>query len=377
MKKVKVVQFIHGLNMGGAETLVKEYALRIDKKKFDVTVLCYERLDSPYYKMIDEAGIEIIYACDDLPLWGKKNILAKLINHFGLYFVLRKYLRKLKPDVVHSHLCLNKYLKFARLPKNTKLFYTQHFDVLKWYKSFFRDVKVTKQLIKKYSMTIIALNPEMKNVMVKLLGDKYCNNIVVLNNGIDVEEYQKNRNKGEIRKSLGISFDSFVVGHVGRLSKVKNHDYIIDVFRKIRNIESDAVLLIVGSGEEKNRILYRARQYALEDAIIILSNRMDVPNLLCAMDVMVFPSFSEGVPITLIEAQVAGVRCIVSDTITKEIEISNLIEFRNIEELPSVWANEALKLKIKAEEIVYKDLDKWNMRNIIKRLENYYIGENI
>ena len=56
MKKVKVVQFIHGLNMGGAETLVKEYALRIDKKKFDVTVLCYERLDSPYYKMIDEAG---------------------------------------------------------------------------------------------------------------------------------------------------------------------------------------------------------------------------------------------------------------------------------------------------------------------------------
>lgn len=177
MKKIRVVQLIHGLNMGGAEALVKEYALRLDKNKFEVVILCYERLDSPYYKILEDADIPIIYACDSIPTWGKRDILSRIVNHFGLYFVLKKKMRKLKPDVVHNHLCLNRYIKFAHLPTSVRILYTQHFDVQNWNKRYNKDVLAVKFLLRHYRMKIIALNDEMRKKYVTYLA---MNTIMIL-----------------------------------------------------------------------------------------------------------------------------------------------------------------------------------------------------
>lgn len=93
---ITVVHFIHGLNMGGAETLVKNYALMLDKSKFKVIVLCYVRnSSSPYEDLLNQNGIQVIFVCDKMPLYEKNNMLAKLINRTQRYLFIRKELKKL------------------------------------------------------------------------------------------------------------------------------------------------------------------------------------------------------------------------------------------------------------------------------------------
>lgn len=370
MKKIRVVQLIHGLNMGGAEALVKEYALRLDKNKFEVVILCYERLDSPYYKILEDADIPIIYACDSIPTWGKRDILSRIVNHFGLYFVLKKKMRKLKPDVVHNHLCLNRYIKFAHLPTSVRILYTQHFDVQNWNKRYNKDVLAVKFLLRHYRMKIIALSDEMRKKICDIFSNEYNNDITVLKNGIDIKKFKQAKSKEEIRKELGIAKDAFVVGHVGRFTAIKNHAYLLKVFREIKERNNRAILLLVGSGDEKRNIIEKSKEYGFYDNLMILSNRTDVHDLLRSMDVMVFPSISEGIPLTLIEAQISGLRCIVSNTVTSEIAISNLIKFKNIDDNPLEWAEIALDCK--ETDIHYSGVEEWDIDNVVRKLEKLY-----
>ena len=98
---IKILQFIHGLNMGGAETLVKEYVLGLDKQKFNITVLCQERLNTPWEKKLSDAGIRVIYMSDEIPMYGRKNFLAKSINILMKFWLSRKYIRLIEPDIIH------------------------------------------------------------------------------------------------------------------------------------------------------------------------------------------------------------------------------------------------------------------------------------
>lgn len=121
-KMIKVVHFIHGLNMGGAETLVKNYALLLDRARFQVTVLCYEHCGSPYEGVLRQNNIDVVYVCDEMPLYTKQGIIAKMVNHYQRYWLIRRELRKLKPDIVHFHLRLSNYIRFAGLDRNVRLF---------------------------------------------------------------------------------------------------------------------------------------------------------------------------------------------------------------------------------------------------------------
>ena len=88
-----VVHFIHGLNMGGAETLVKNYALLMDKSKFNVIILCYDHYkDSPYEDILRKNNIDMFFVCDDMPLYQRKDIVAKIINRVQRYLLVRKKL---------------------------------------------------------------------------------------------------------------------------------------------------------------------------------------------------------------------------------------------------------------------------------------------
>lgn len=113
MKKIKVIHFIPGLTMGGAETLVKDYALGFDKSKFDVTVLCSIKNGTPYESLLEENNIRCIYLNDYSK--GKPNFVDKIFIHFVRYFKVRKFLRKEKPDILHVHLGLCKLVKFSRV----------------------------------------------------------------------------------------------------------------------------------------------------------------------------------------------------------------------------------------------------------------------
>lgn len=364
---VKVIQFIHGLNMGGAETLVKDYAINFNKKDIDLTVLCLERRDSPYEEILKMAKIKVIYICDEIPLWGRKDIFSRLLNHFILYLLVRKYIRKIAPDILHYHLILGSYVRFAKPDKSTVIFYTQHFQVERWKRDYLKDIEAVKWLMKNYKMKLIALNNSMKEELNELFK---VDDTLVLNNGIDISSFNNSIQFLEGRKSLGISEGAFVIGHVGRFVAIKNHSFLIDVFAEIEKKNKNAFLLMIGNGEKIQFVRNKLSKLGLENKYLILSERTDISDLMRMMDVFVFPSFSEGMPVTLVEAQISGLKCIVSDVIPEAIRISNLVKYASLKSSAKIWAEEILSWEV--ERIEYYDLEKWDICKIVDDLENLY-----
>lgn len=149
-----------------------------------------------------------------------------------------------------------------------------------------------------------------------------------LNNAIDLNVYRFSESgRKRIRAEYGIEDTSFVVGHIGRFNKQKNHRFLIEIFREILNQRPGAKLLLVGNGELSEEVKRQVREYQTEDNVVFCGVRSDVPDLLSAMDVFLFPSLYEGMPNTVIEAQATGLPCVISDTITAEANITGLVNY--------------------------------------------------
>lgn len=366
---IKVVHFIHGLNMGGAETLVKNYALLLDRARFQVTVLCYEHCGSPYEDVLRQNNIDVIYVCDEMPLYTKQGIIAKMVNHYQRYWLIRRELRKLKPDIVHFHLRLSNYIRFAGLDRNVRLFYTQHYDTSFWEKDYPDDIKNLKWLMKRYQVQPIALNKAMKASMDRILQTDQTR---ILNNGVDMSEFQKALDRNAKRNELNVPQDAFVIAHVGRFDPIKNHEFLVKVFQQIKQKKPKAFLLMVGRGETEEKVRNQLEGAGLAGSYRILHDRTDVAEILRACDAAVFPSFSEGLPLSLIEMQAAGLHCIASTGVQKDACISNRLSFLSLEQSADVWADTLLEMAASKNSIQYDGLEEWDIRYNVKQLEKMY-----
>lgn len=171
----------------------------------------------------------------------------------------------------------------------------------------------------------------------------------LLPNAIDTSLFQYNEDvRCNIRKEFLIK-NQLVVGHIGRFNQQKNHKFLIDVFAELLKQKSNALLMLVGDGEKKSEIKEQIKALGIEKSVIFTGVRSDVPALLSAMDVFVFPSFYEGMPNTVIEAQTTGLPCVIADTITKEAGVTDCVHFMSLSDSVESWANKALALFNKAQ----------------------------
>lgn len=162
----------------------------------------------------------------------------------------------------------------------------------------------------------------------------------VILNGIETEKYHFDPLKrNAIREELAISKDCALIGYVARLEHVKNHTYLLDVFKALKEKEFSAKLIFVGQGSLKNELEEKARKLSIYDDVLFAGLRTDVNELLQAMDIFVMPSLYEGLPLVLVEAQAAGLPCVVSDTaLSEEIIITDNIVGLSLEDGPGRWA---------------------------------------
>jgi len=362
--KIKILLIIHGLNTGGAETLVKEYALKIDKQKFDISILCWDLYNSPYEELLKKNEIPVVYV-------GKKNntVFWKLLNRFLLPLRIKKTIHNMEPDIIHSHLPINNYVKFAHPKIGTKIFHTVHSEPNAYWGhgKNKKDLKAAKWLVKNYGMQFIALHEKMKDEINDLFNVR---NTVVINNGIDFTRFESAKEKLEVRKELEIPEDAFVIGHIGRFLDVKNHEFIVEVFKEVYLKKENAFLLLVGDGILKEKIQTKLEDAGVKGHYLIISNRNDIPDILNAMDVFIFPSKYEGLGIVLIEAQKMRLPSIVSDTVPKYAQVSNLIRWHSLNEPIESWVNSVCNFSI--QRVVYNHIEDWNMSQIIKKLEKLY-----
>jgi glycosyltransferase involved in cell wall biosynthesis len=174
-----------------------------------------------------------------------------------------------------------------------------------------------------------------------LYGGNILSDVKVMKNAIDVDKFSFDLSvRNQIREHYGVT-NKTVIGNVGRLVYPKNHKFLLKVFAKAKDYCNNLVLCIVGDGPLKTELESLTRELGISEDVVFTGNKDNVNEYYQMFDLMVLPSKFEGLPITLVEAQAAGLRCLVADNISKEIQITNLIKYipLNID----AWANELAK----------------------------------
>ncbi len=172
------------------------------------------------------------------------------------------------------------------------------------------------------------------------------NKLVILKNGVDLLEFSyKSDVRAAMRRKLCLDENDLVIGHVGRFSYQKNHEYLLKVLSELKNNGINAKLVLIGSGELLNEVKEQALEADISDKIIFVGNVNNVADYMQAMDVFALPSRFEGLPIVGVEAQAAGLPCVFSEAVTEETKLTDEVKFLPIDdESVSAWAETILYL---------------------------------
>ena len=200
------------------------------------------------------------------------------------------------------------------------------------------------------------------------------NKTLVFRNGINLDRFVKSDIKRrKIREELKIKESAFVIGHVGRFEKQKNHKFLVEIFFRIQKEKADAVLILIGDGSLKTEVREQIEGMGIKDKVHFLTNRSDIPDILNAMDVFLLPSYYEGLPVSLIEAQAVGLRCVVSDTITDECYLTNKVTPISLNVPVEDWCKAILDSTDKY--VTKYSLEDYDMKAVIKNIEQVYLRE--
>jgi len=366
----KILIFGMTENAGGVESVIMNYYRKLDKNKNKIDFLC--NTDKIAYESeINETGGKIykITARSKNYKKYKKELKEFYINHANEY------------DTIWINLCSLANMDYLKMAKKYKIKYriihshnTENMD------SKLRGIlhRINKVFVKNYATDFWACSEEAgrwfynKKIM---NSDRYLE----VNNAIDLEKYKYNNNiRNEYRSNLELN-NNFVVGNVGRLHFQKNQLFLIDIFHEISKKIHNAKLLIVGQGEDESKLRKKVKTLGIEEKVIFLGIRNDVPNLLQAMDAFVFPSVFEGLGLALVEAQAVGLPTFASEkVIPRIVKMSKKFHFISLDKTAQEWAeiivSETQRKREQNEENIIANIQKngYDINFEVKKLEKYF-----
>jgi len=176
------------------------------------------------------------------------------------------------------------------------------------------------------------------------------NRVTILPNAVDTKDFLPNE---EVRIQLRRQYcleDKFVIGHVGRFHYAKNHGFLLEIFAQILKQKDNAMLMLLGDGPLKEETKQKAKDMGIDERVIFTGNQTPVAPFYQVFDFFLFPSRFEGLPGTVVEAQAAGLKCLISDTITKQVKATEWVSFMSIEDPAKKWADEVLRWEAQPEE---------------------------
>lgn len=345
-KEIKrVVHVVSDMHRGGAETMIMNLYRNIDRSKLQFDFICHYRKDdlnssnnkADYYDEIIKLGGRIFR----IPSLGTSNFIEYINN-------IKKVLKENGPfEAIHVH--TNKQSGFvllgARLAKVKNRIIHSH--ITEWnYGNMIYSIILKKLMI--VNATKYCTCGEKAGI--NAFGQKSYQNdkVFLLNNAIEVEnfinvDYEASK---KIREEFGIGEEEFVIGHVGRFDTQKNHKFIIALAKRLKNNKRNFIMLLAGNGPIKEEIQNEVQKEGLSKYVKFIGVRNDIELLMAMFDLFILPSLFEGLPLVSIEAQAAGTKCIVSDTVTNKIDMGlNLVRQLPItEDALELWEEEIFKL---------------------------------
>jgi len=330
MYPIRVLHILNAMNRGGAESMVMNLYRAVDRSIIQFDFIVHSEKKGEFNDEIEQLGGKI-YVC---PKFKGHNIFQYKL-WWETFFREHKEYR-----ILHSHIrsCASLYIPVAKKHGLKTIIHSHSTSNGKGFKSLAK--KILQYPLRYQADYLVACSKEAGEW---LFGKAYLRRgkYMIIPNAVDVKKFSLNENvRNDYRKQLGVE-GKIVFGNVGRFHESKNHMFLLDVFSEIHRRNGNTVLMLVGDGYLRSVIENRIHQLGLDNSVILTGTRSDVPNLMQAMDVFLFPSLWEGLPVTLVEAQAAGLPCLVSDTITKDADISDLIHRLPLGDV-SKWADLAL-----------------------------------
>ena len=337
MSKIKLLFVLDYLaKCGGVQGVVNGIYTHLDKNSYDINFLVPLTIDTEYETWIKDQGNTIYYLEGIKETNGflyLKSIhnFFKSHHNFDIIHIHQTYLDsailfeasryKIRCRIVHAH--------------STQISGTFQRKLIFSFFNYFDRYFATHFLACSYETGEFLFGRRIvKN-----------DNFYIFPNAIDPMKFTYNEKiRNSIRKNLFLD-DVYAIGIVGRMTPEKNHGFLLQVFKKICEMETQVKLVLIGDGDCRDQVISEIDRLAIGDKCLVLGNCNNVNELMQALDIIVMPSLFEGFPLVALEAQAAGLPCVLADTITKNIKIANNVIFLSLKDSINIWCNSILNFK--------------------------------
>jgi glycosyltransferase involved in cell wall biosynthesis len=334
---IRVLHVVHALNRGGIETWLLHVLRHIDRARFQLDVVSALAAPGAYDDEIQAAGARLFWCPDAIRFWSFGPRFKDILRQYGPYAVVHSHFNPVgyplrwadqagvPVRVAHGH---NDSPELGDLPRPVQAMFQP----------------LARHWIARHTTLGLAASQRAAQA---LFGPdwKQHPHRRVFYYGVDLTPFRPSVDRGAVRRELGLPEGSLVVGHVGRFHEQKNHTFLIDVVAELVRGEPRSHLVLLGEGRLRPVIEQKATRLGLAGRITFVGSRPDVPRLMLgAFDVFALPSLYEGLPLVGIEAQAAGLPCVLSDVITDEVDIvPGLVRRLSLRQSPAVWAEAVLE----------------------------------
>lgn len=359
MEPIRILHIVPNMNSGGLENLIMNIYRNIDRSKVQFDFLVHYQQRGFFDDEIEKLGGKIYRFS-----FREDHRLFKYRKELNQFFSTHQEYK-----VVHAHMASLGfiYLKIAKqhgVPVRIAHSHgTSYLKTLKGYLKF-----LTFKLIKYQANVYFACSTEAGRY---LFGQK--RKFTIIPNAIDMQRFDYNEKvRKEVRSELMLDNNQFVIGNIGRFNLQKNHTFLLAIFSEIVKKKSDSILLLVGKGELEDEIKEKVKLLGLEEKVKFLGLRKDVERLYQAMDVFLMPSLFEGLPLTGIEAQASKLTCYFSDTITKEVVISDHVQFLSLMVKAGEWAESIISHSNDKRENVKITNNEFDSKRLARKMQTLY-----
>lgn len=357
---IRVLQVVTILNRGGLETMLMNYYRNIDREKVQFDFLVHREQRGAYEEEIESMGGKIYRMPPISPL--------NVINYSRqLDFFFHKH-----PEykIVHSHLDTLSTIvlrKAKKLGIPVKIAHCHAQGAPSDWKTGLRTI--SKKLLVRYPDYFFACSKEAGQWA---FGNR---DVQIIKNAIDAKRYTYDEQKANLLKKSYHLENKFVIGHIGNDTESKNHEFLIDIFSELFRKCPDSHLILVGIGNDNEKMKAKIESLQLQNHVTLLGVRNDVADLLQIMDLFVFPSLYEGLGIVAIEAQAAGMRVFASDKVPHEVDITDLITHLSLNESAEAWAQKILESRGHLKRNTFQEIVNagYDIESNAMKLQSFYL----
>ena len=328
-----ILQIAAHLTIGGAEKVCRDIGLYANPEEYETHYIIFDDDIGDFGREVEAKGCKIF------------RLREPSENYVEYFNALKELMSKYNYTAVHAHTMFSigwvmLAAKQMKIPVRVSHAHSALIDGDGVVKSIYE--KIMRMFILTCSTDLIACG---EKAGIRLYGEKaYKKRGNLILNGIDTDTFafsQETRN--EIRERFNIE-PNLVLGHTGRLAEVKNQVFLIKLMPDILKHRPDAVLMLVGDGDDRAMLEDTAKELNIEDKVIFVGNTTNVQDYLNAMDVFVFPSLYEGMPLSILEVQANGLPCIISDTVPPDVFLTDLIHPLSLKDNKDNWINKIISV---------------------------------